>query len=77
MRKNPGALSPVKSANFPHADAMQSGWKVNAMYHADLITEWKRTFDRKSKKERNIKEKWRIKGLSAAEKPGEAEPMRR
>ncbi len=77
MRENQNALSPVQNANPPTPMLCSQAGKLTKVYHADLITEWKRTLDRKSKKERDIKEKWRIKGLSAAEKPGEAEPMRR
>jgi hypothetical protein len=48
--------------------------ELTQVYHADLITEWKRTLDRKSKEKRRKR-----KGLmlSAAAVPNTAWPMRR
>jgi hypothetical protein len=48
--------------------------KLTKVYHADLITEWKRTLDRKSKEKRRKKERLM---LSATAEPNTAWPRRR
>jgi len=55
MRENQNALSPVQNANPPTPMLCSQAGKLTKVYHADLITEWKRTLDRKSKEKRRKK----------------------
>lgn len=52
MRENQNALSPVQNANPPTPMLCSQAGKLTKVYHADLITEWKRTLDRKFKEKR-------------------------
>ena len=52
MRENQNALSPVQNANPPTPMLCSQAGKLTKVYHADLITEWKRTLDRKFKAKR-------------------------
>jgi len=74
MRENQNALSPVQNANPPTPMLCSQAGKLTKVYHADLITEWKRTLDRKSKEKRRKKEKLM---LSATAEPNTAWPRRR
>ena len=75
MRENQNALSPVQNANPPTPMLCSQAGKLTKVYHADLITEWKRTLDRKFKEKRR-KEKEKLM-LSAAAEPSMAWPKRR
>jgi hypothetical protein len=55
MRENQNALSPVQNANPPTPMLCNQAGKLTKVYHADLITEWKRTLDRKFKEKRRKK----------------------
>jgi hypothetical protein len=74
MRENQNALSPVQNANPPTPMLCSQAGKLTKVYHADLITEWKRTLDRKSKEKRRKKERLM---LSATAEPSTAWPRRR
>lgn len=67
MRENQNALSPVQNANPPTPMLCSQAGKLTKVYHADLITEWKRTLDRKSKEKRRKKRKADAQRSSGAE----------
>lgn len=67
MRENQNALSPVQNANPPTPMLCSQAGKLTKVYHADLITEWKRTLDRKSKEKRRKKRKADAQRSSEAE----------